>query len=141
MASAKHQGDDNIRVLFIEDDPAMAEMYKLKLELDGYEVTIVSGGEGVVDRAAALRPDLVFLDIRRQPGEGVELLRALRATDATQHVPVIILSNQRPQDMAGLGFGADAMDYVVRAGGMLSSLTEAAEPGEKADALRAQRGD
>jgi DNA-binding response OmpR family regulator len=141
MALSRHRGDDNIRVLFIEDDAAVAEMYKLKLELDGYEVTIVSGGEGVVDRMASLRPDLVFLDVRRRQGEAVEILRAVRATHATQHVPVIILSNQRPQDMAGIGFGTDAMDYVVRADTALSSLTDAAETGDQTNALRAQRGD
>jgi DNA-binding response OmpR family regulator len=137
MASTRHRGDDNIRVLFIEDDAAVAEMYKLKLELDGYDVTIVSGGERVVDRAASLRPDLVFLDVRRRQGEAVEILRAVRASDATQHVPVIILSNQRPQDMAGIGFGTDAMDYVVRADPALSSFADAAETGDKANAFRA----
>ena len=137
MAPSRHRGGDNIRVLFIEDDAAVAEMYKLKLELDGYEVTIVSGSDGVVDRAASLRPDLVFLDVRRRQKEGIEILRAVRATDATQHVPVIILSNQRPQYMAGIGFGTDAMDYVIRVDPTLSSLTDTAETGDKAKALRA----
>ncbi len=43
MARVTHPVDDTIRVLFVQDDPAVAEMYKLKLELDGYQVTIVSG--------------------------------------------------------------------------------------------------
>jgi len=137
MAPSRHRGGDNIRVLFIEDDAAVAEMYKLKLELDGYEVTIVSGSDGVVDRAASLRPDLVFLDVRRRQKEGIEILRAVRATDATQHVPVIILSNQRPQYMAGIGFGTDAMDYLIRVDPTLSSLTDPADTADKANALRA----
>ena len=37
--------DEDVNVLFIEDDPAVAEMYKLKLELDGYRVTVAKSGE------------------------------------------------------------------------------------------------
>jgi len=37
--------DEEVRVLFIEDDPAVAEMYKLKLELDGYTVIVAKDGE------------------------------------------------------------------------------------------------
>jgi DNA-binding response OmpR family regulator len=37
--------DEEVRVLFVEDDPAVAQMYKLKLELDGYAVTVAPDGE------------------------------------------------------------------------------------------------
>jgi len=50
MARMTHPVDDTIRVLFVQDDPAVAEMYKLKLELDGYQVTIVSGRQQLIDR-------------------------------------------------------------------------------------------
>ncbi|HEV2013958.1 MAG TPA: response regulator [Candidatus Dormibacteraeota bacterium] len=123
MARKTHPVDDSIRVLFAEDDPAVAEMYKLKLELDGYQVTIVSGGEQLISASAVLRPDLVFLDIRRREDDGINLLRALRAGEATRDVPVIILSDHRPQEMASRGFTADAMDYVVRADAALASVT------------------
>src|SRR5438094_828676 len=53
MATIKHPVEDTIRVLFIEDDPAVAEMYKLKLELDGYQVKVVSSDDQVMQEAAA----------------------------------------------------------------------------------------
>jgi DNA-binding response OmpR family regulator len=123
MARTTHPVDDSIRVLFAEDDPAVAEMYKLKLELDGYQVTIVSGGQQLINASALLRPDLVFLDIRRREDDGISMLRALRAGEATRDVPVIILSDHRAGEMASRGFTADVLDYVVRADAALGLVT------------------
>src|ERR1700737_3643436 len=90
MARTTHPVDDTIRVLFVEDDPAVAEMYKLKLELDGYQVTIVSGRQQLIDTSASVRPDLVYLDIRRREQEGIEMLHALRDGEPTKDVPVTL---------------------------------------------------
>jgi DNA-binding response OmpR family regulator len=115
MSAAPHSTDDTIRVLFIEDDPAVAEMYKLKLELDGYQVTVVANDDQVLAEAATVRPDMIFLDLRVGEDLGFATLQRLRATDSGRHVPVIILSRRGPHDLAGRGFKADALDYVVRA--------------------------
>src|SRR5438445_4518059 len=99
MARVTHPVDDTIRVLFVQDDPAVAEMYKLKLELDGYQVTIVSGRQQLIDATARMMPDLVYLDIRRREEDGLEMLHALRDGGPTKDVPVIILSDHRPEEM------------------------------------------
>ena len=54
---------------------------------------------------------------------GFATLQRLRATDGTRHLPVIILSSRAAQEMAGRGFKADVMDYVVRADPGPSGLT------------------
>jgi len=123
MAQVTHPADDTIRVLFVQDDPAVAEMYKLKLELDGYLVTIVSGRRQLIEASASVHPDLVYLDIRRREQDGIEMLRALRGGEPTKDVPVIILSDHRPEEMVNRGFTANVMDYVVRANVALTSLT------------------
>jgi two-component system, OmpR family, phosphate regulon response regulator PhoB len=115
MTATPHSIDETIRVLFIEDDPAVAEMYKLKLELDGYQVTVVSNDDQVLSEAVALNPDMIFLDLRVGEDLGFATLQRLRTTDGTRQVPVIILSRRGPHDLAGRGFKADALDYVVRA--------------------------
>ena len=127
MAPMTHPVDDSIRVLFVQDDPAVAEMYKLKLELDGYQVTIVSGRQQLVETSASARPDIVYLDIRRSEPDGIEMLHALRDGTTTRDIPVIILSDHRPEEMASRGFSANVMDYVVRANVALTSLTETVE--------------
>ena|SRR5919204_510013 len=115
MAATVHAMDETIRVLFIEDDPAVAEMYKLKLELDGYQVRVVTNDDRVLQEAAHLRPDMIFIDLRPGSDVGMATLQRIRATEGTAHLPVIILSSSGPHEMEGRGFKADHLDYVVRA--------------------------
>src|ERR1700682_6475712 len=51
---------ERMRVLFVEDDPSVAQMYKLKLELDGYEVEVASDGEKALEMARKGAPDMIF---------------------------------------------------------------------------------
>src|SRR5437763_16392647 len=85
--------DEDVNVLFIEDDPAVAEMYKLKLELDGYRVTVAKSGEEGLDHAKSQVPDIGFLDIRLPKMDGFAVLETLRSDGVTRNIPVIILSN------------------------------------------------
>src|SRR5205807_4237600 len=85
--------DEEVRVLFIEDDPAVAEMYKLKLELDGYTVTVARDGEEGLQIATDTPPDIIFLDTRLPKMDGFAVLERLRSAERTAEVPVIILSN------------------------------------------------
>jgi DNA-binding response OmpR family regulator len=123
LARASHVAEETIRVLFIEDDPAVAEMYKLKLELDGYLVTVISPRDDASRAGTDVRPELVFIDTQRDEDAGLATLRALRAAPQTRNVPVIILSNQHPRQLAASGFQADILDYVVHADLSLSSLS------------------
>jgi len=113
--STLHRTDETIRVLFIENDVAVAEMYKLKLELDGYQVAVVANDDQVLQQAATTQPHMIFLDLRPGEDQGLATLQRLRAAVGTRDVPVIILSNQGANEMAGRGFKADLLDYVVRA--------------------------
>lgn len=115
MTLTAHPTEEIIRVLFIQDDPEVAEMYKLKLELDGYQVAVVANDDQVLAEAARTKPDMIFIDLRAGDDHGFATLQQLRATASTSGVPVIILSNQGASDMAGRGFKAGLLDYVVRA--------------------------
>ena len=77
---SEHSSDD-IRVLFVEDDPTVAQMYRLKLELDGYQVIMAKDGEEGLRLAREVDPDIVFLDIRLPKVDGFSVLEGLRATD------------------------------------------------------------
>jgi DNA-binding response OmpR family regulator len=113
--STLHPTDETIRVLFIDDDSAVAEMYRLKLELDGYQVAVTANDDHVLEEVTRVRPDMIFLDLRPQEDQGFATLQRLRASECNRAVPVIILSRQGAREMAGRGFKADLLDYVVRA--------------------------
>jgi len=113
--STVHPTEETIRVLFIESGEAVAEMYKLKLELDGYEVAVVANDEHVLDEVDSSRPDMIFLDLRPGEDQGFATLQRLRARAGARTVPVIILSKQGASELAGRGFRPDLLDYIVRA--------------------------
>jgi DNA-binding response OmpR family regulator len=110
---SEHSSDE-IRVLFVEDDPTVAQMYRLKLELDGYQVIMAKDGEEGLRLAREVDPDIVFLDIRLPKVDGFSVLEGLRATDRTRHVPVVILSNYGEQDLVDRGLRLGALEYLIK---------------------------
>lgn len=106
--------EDEVRVLFVEDDPAVAQMYRLKLELDGYAVEIATDGEQAVAKAMAEPPDIVFLDIRLPKLDGLGVLEALRAQRQTRQIPVVILSNYSEGELIERGLKLGALEYLIK---------------------------
>ena len=94
---------DDVRVLFIEDDPTVAQMYKLKLELDGYHVTMAKDGEEGLKSATDDPPDIIFLDIRLPKMDGFAVLEGLRSRESTRQIPVVILSNYGERELVERG--------------------------------------
>ena len=105
---------EDVKVLFVEDDPTVAQMYRLKLELDGYQVIMAKDGEEGLRLAREVDPDIVFLDIRLPKVDGFSVLEGLRATDRTRNVPVVILSNYGEQDLVDRGLRLGALEYLIK---------------------------
>jgi CheY-like chemotaxis protein len=101
-------------VLFVEDDAAVAQMYKLKLELDGYRVEVAGDGEIALQMARAALPDLIFLDIRLPKLGGLEVLEALRADPQTSNVPVVILSSHSERELVERGARLGVLDHLIK---------------------------
>jgi CheY-like chemotaxis protein len=102
-----------IHVLMIEDDPAIAEMYRLQLEHDGYVVSIATTGEVAQSLLAADAPDLVLLDLLLPDRSGFELLASLNE-GLPSHPPVVILSNYGEPSMMDRGRSLGAIEYLVK---------------------------
>jgi DNA-binding response OmpR family regulator len=80
------------KILLIEDDFSISELYKHVLEREGFEVVVSKdGNEGL--NAASNNPDLILLDIMLPKMDGVQVLRMLKAQDNTKEIPVFLLTN------------------------------------------------
>ena len=79
-----------MRILVIDDEPAVAAVIAEALREEGHEVSAAGGGEQGLQAMAAIPPDAVFLDIIMPGMDGIEVLRRIRARDPD--LPVIILS-------------------------------------------------
>lgn len=97
----------------VEDDPAIADMYRLQLEHDGYVVSVVSTGEIAESMLAADEPDVVLLDLLLPDRSGFEVLASLNDS-LPNHPPVVILSNYGEPEMIDRGRSLGAVEYLVK---------------------------
>jgi len=107
-------GKGPIRVLFVEDDPTVAQMYRMKLELDGHEVAVAGDGITALETARDFLPDLLFLDIRLPKLDGMGVLEGLRADPATKGIRVVILSNWNERELVERGASLGALDHLIK---------------------------
>lgn len=106
--------EDKVRILLVEDEPEVAELYKLKLTLDGYEVLTASNGQDGLKKALEEGPEMIFLDVKMPEMDGFEVLKRLRSEPKTKNIPVIILSNFDEQEMIEKGLTLGANEYLVK---------------------------
>ena len=103
------------KVAIIEDEPTIVEMYKFKLERNGYEVQFAYNGLDGFKLVSDFKPDLILLDLMMPEMSGDQLLQKLRATDWGKDIKVIILTNigeyDAPPILNQFGIGG----YVVKA--------------------------
>ena len=92
--TALKTGGIGVQLLIAEDDPALAEMYRLKFEHEGWHVRIAGDGERAMEMVASLAPAVIFLDIQMPRMSGLEVLRTLRSEPTTAHIPVVVISNR-----------------------------------------------
>jgi len=97
--------------LIIEDDKNIAELLRLYLEKDGFEVRIAPDGGTGVQMGLELNPALILLDIMLPVLDGWQVCRKIRETS---RVPIIMLTakGEVPDRVNGLEMGAD--DYIVK---------------------------
>lgn len=81
------------KIAVVEDEPSIAMMYQLKLELERFQVRVAHNGEAGLALCKQFQPDLVLLDIRMPIMSGDEMLERMRATDWGSQPRVIVLTN------------------------------------------------
>ena len=88
-----------VKVAIVEDDPALAQMYRFKFEADGYKVETAENGKLGLQLAEQFKPDIILLDLMMPEMTGDEMLAAMRATDWGKDIKVIILTNRGEQEI------------------------------------------
>jgi two-component system response regulator MprA len=101
-----------MRILVVDDEPAVRESLERALRLEGYEVEMAEGGQEALSSVASRAPDAVVLDVMMPTVDGLEVCRRLRG--AGDRTPVLMLTARDTvgDRVAGLDAGAD--DYLVK---------------------------
>jgi two-component system phosphate regulon response regulator PhoB len=106
--------DTKKKILLVEDDTALAAVYRSRLELEGFEIREVNNGEEALSSALDFKPDLVLLDAMMPKISGFDVLDILRNTPETTNIRVIMLTAlSQPKDKERAeSLGVD--DYLVK---------------------------
>jgi diguanylate cyclase (GGDEF)-like protein len=102
------------RILVVDDDPVVARFLAMDLELEGYDVDVVTDGTLALEHAVRTLPDLVLLDVELPGTDGFAVLRGIRASPPTASLPVIMLTGRSEASDKVLGLSAGADDYIVK---------------------------
>lgn len=86
------------RVLLIDDEAYLREIYNLELTRDGFEVLLAVNGEEGLAAIRKEKPDAVLLDLQMPGKNGFDVLKALGEDQELKRIPVIILSNIDEED-------------------------------------------
>lgn len=116
--------DTQKKILLVEDDTALAAVYRSRLELEGFTIREVNNGEDALSAAVEFKPDLILLDAMMPKISGFDVLDILRNTPDTMNVRVIMLTAlSQPKDKERAeSLGVD--DYLVKSQVVIGDVVE-----------------
>lgn len=116
--------DTKKKILLVEDDTALAAVYKSRLELEGFEIREVNNGEEALSATIDFKPDLILLDAMMPKISGFDVLDILRNTPETTNIRVIMLTAlSQPKDKERAeSLGVD--DYLVKSQVVIGDVVE-----------------
>ena len=131
-----------MKILVVDDEPAVRESLRSALELEGYVVELADDGESALERlGGSAQADAVILDVLMPGIDGLEVCRRLRAHDNA--VPVLMLTARAEVDSRVAGLDAGADDYLPKPFALAELLARlrallrrAANEDEASDVLR-----
>lgn len=107
---------DNIKkILLVEDDPFLLDMYSMKFKEAGFDLVIAQDGELALIKVKEECPDLILLDIVLPKKDGFEVLRNLKSDGHTAKIPVVLLTNLGLDGDVKRGLELGAKGYIVKA--------------------------
>ena len=112
------------KILYVEDDDGLAEVYLTRLDAEGFEVKRVPNGEDALATALAFKPDLILLDAMMPQVNGFDVLDILRNTPETTNIKIIMLTalSQDSDRQRAEQLGAD--DYLVKSQVVIADVIE-----------------
>jgi response regulator RpfG family c-di-GMP phosphodiesterase len=100
--------DDPIRVLVVDDDPALRELVRTSFAMVDVEVDEADGASSAVQRIAEHHPDVLVLDVGMPGVDGITFCRGLKSDPHTRDIPVILLTGNVESELSGWEAGASA---------------------------------
>lgn len=107
--------DKKIKILLIEDEEMLANMYEVKFKNEGYDLVKAMDGSMGLEMAKSMTPDFILLDIIMPKMDGFSVLKTLKEDAVTKNVPVMLLTNLGQDEDVERGKQLGAVGYLVKA--------------------------
>jgi PAS domain S-box-containing protein len=91
-AMSQQDEDRPGKLLAVDDDPDILSFLEQTLSYQGYQVTTATGGREALDQVNEIQPDLILLDLKMPGIDGYEVIRRLKAEEATRPIPIIVIT-------------------------------------------------
>lgn len=115
MEQTKQSSNGVKKILLVEDDPLLTDIYSTKLRQSGFEVLLVDQGEKALAAVEKEKPDLVLLDIVLPHMDGWDILGSLKANEALKDIQVVVLSNLGQKEEIEKALRLGAAKYLIKA--------------------------
>ncbi|MBQ6355148.1 response regulator [Candidatus Saccharibacteria bacterium] len=102
------------KIMLVEDDQSLREIYSIRLTAEGYEVVSAGDGEEALALAVKERPDLIVSDVMMPKISGFDMLDILRSTPETKDIKVIMMTALSSEDQRQRGESLGADRYLVK---------------------------
>ena len=107
--------DVKTKILLIEDEEMLANMYEVKFKNDGYDLVKALDGAMGLEMAKSMKPDFILLDIIMPKMDGFSVLKSLKEDANTKNIPVMLLTNLGQDEDVQRGKQLGAVGYLVKA--------------------------
>lgn len=102
------------KIMIVEDDSFVMDIYRTKLEQEGFEVIEAINGVEAMKKLQNAEPNLILLDIIMPYMDGLEVLKKIKEDERLKNIPVILLTNLSQKDEVTKGLGLGANDYLIK---------------------------
>ena len=103
-----------MKVMVVEDDAALREIYSIRITAEGYEVVSAGDGEEALAVAVREKPDLILSDVMMPKISGFDMLDILRSTPETANIKVVMMTALSSDDQRARGERLGADKYLVK---------------------------
>ena len=111
------------RILVVDDEPHIVRLVQVNLQREGYEVLTAYDGVEALEKVAGEKPDMVVLDVMMPRMNGFEVLKKLKADDATRNIPVIMLTAKAQDADVFRGWQSGVDSYLTKPFNPMELLT------------------
>lgn len=106
--------DEKVKILLVEDDPMMSRLFQRGFSLQGFDAQVAGNGLEGVEKAKAMQPAIILLDVMMPKMNGLQVLAKLKSDPDTKSIPVMMLTNLAGEKDAENALMKGAVKYIVK---------------------------